>query len=63
MKKPWRTCREVVALISNSEDRTLSTKEDVVVRFHAFICGHCTRWEQHVSYMRQGMTAWKNYKD
>ena len=63
MKKPWRTCREVVALISEREDRSLSTKENAVVRFHALICEHCTRWERHVSIMRQGMSAWKNYMD
>ena len=63
MKKPWRTCREVVALISEREDRTLSTKETVVLRVHAFICMHCSRWERQVSFMRQGMSAWKNYKD
>jgi hypothetical protein len=63
MKKPWRTCREVVALICAREDRALSTKENVVTRFHAFICKHCTQWEQHVSLMRQSMNVWKNYKD
>ena len=63
MKKPWRTCREVVALISAREDRTLSAKESVVLRFHVFICVRCTRWEQHVSLMRKGVSAWKNYKD
>ena len=63
MKKPWRTCREVAALISARHDRTLSTKERVVLRLHEFICMRCTRWDQQVSTMRKGMSAWKNYKD
>ena len=63
MKKPWRTCGEVAALISAREARALSTQERVVVRVHAFICRRCTRWEQQVKFMRQGISAWKNYKD
>ncbi len=63
MKMPWRTCREVTALISNREDRTLSVTELVVLRTHAFICGRCTRWEKQVKFMTQSMNAWKNYKD
>lgn len=63
MKKPWRTCREVVALISAREDRALSTTERVVVHVHKFICDGCTRWDAQVKYMRKSMAAWKNYKD
>lgn len=63
MKKLWRTCREVAALISEREDRALSKKENVVLHLHALICVRCTRWKQQVAVMRQGMNAWKNYKD
>ena len=63
MHKPWRTCREVVTLISERRDRTLSTKEHAVVRFHALVCAQCTRWERHALFMRQGITVWKNYED
>ena len=46
MKKPWGTCREVTALVSAREDRDLSLGERTVLRFHAFICGRCQRWEE-----------------
>lgn len=58
-----RTCREVAALISAREDRSLSTTERVVVRAHAFICRRCTRWEKQVAFMSQSMKVWRNYKD
>jgi hypothetical protein len=57
-----RTCREVAALISTREDRKLSAAEQAVIRAHAFICTRCTRWEQQVKFMSEGMKAWKNYK-
>lgn len=63
MKKPWRTCREVVTLISEREDRALSATEKVVVRFHVFICERCNRWEQQISVMRSGVSAWKHYTE
>ena len=63
MKKPWGTCREVTALVSAREDRDLSLGERAVLRFHAFICGRCQRWEEQVKFMRQSMQAWKNYRD
>lgn len=58
-----RTCREVAALVSEREDRTLSTTERTVIRAHAFICRRCTKWEAQVSFMRKSMRAWGNYKD
>jgi len=61
--KSLRTCREIAALISAREDRTLSTAERVVLRAHALICRGCTRWEQQVAAMSQSMKAWRNYKD
>jgi Putative zinc-finger len=63
MKKPWGTCREVTALISEREDRALSFSERTVLRLHAFICGRCERWEAQVKFMRESMRAWKNYRD
>ncbi|MEQ1595636.1 MAG: zf-HC2 domain-containing protein [Casimicrobium sp.] len=63
MKKPWGTCREVTALVSAREDRDLSMGERTVLRFHAFICGRCERWESQVKFMRESMQAWKNYRD
>jgi len=63
MKKPWGTCREVTALVSAREDRDLSLGERAVLRFHAFICSRCQRWEEQVKFMRQSMQAWKNYRD
>lgn len=58
-----RTCREVAALVSEREDRTLATTERTVIRAHAFICRRCTKWEAQVSFMRKSMRAWGNYKD
>jgi Putative zinc-finger len=62
MKKPWRTCREVTALISAREDRALALHERLVVRVHKMICDGCVRWDQQVSFMRRSMNAWRNYK-
>jgi hypothetical protein len=63
MKKPWRTCREIAALISEREDRKLSTRETAVLHLHVLICARCTRWKQQVALMRHSMSTWKNYKD
>ncbi len=60
--KALRTCREIAALISEREDRTLKLSERAVIRVHVFICRRCTAWEKHVKFMRQGMNAWKNYR-
>lgn len=63
MKKPWRTCREISALMSAREDRALALSERVVLRVHKLVCGGCTRWDGQVKFMHERMSAWKNYTD
>ncbi|MBU6441620.1 MAG: zf-HC2 domain-containing protein [Betaproteobacteria bacterium] len=61
--KPFRTCREVTALVIAREDRALSLRERAIIRAHFLICQACPIFERQVLGMREALGAWRNYRD
>jgi hypothetical protein len=59
----FRKCREVTRLVLERENRTLTTFERVVVRFHLGICIMCTRFTGQVKLMNRAMGRWKQYAE
>ena len=52
------TCKEVARLVLESHDRGLSRRERLGVRLHHLFCDACTRFAQHMRFLR---TAVRRY--
>ncbi len=63
MKSPFRTCREVTALVLGGEDRPLRWSERLAIRFHMRICATCPVFARQVQLMRQALPRWRAYSD
>lgn len=46
-------CRESTRLLSEEQERELSRKEQIALRFHTLICSHCRRFGKHITIIRQ----------
>ncbi|MBI2769119.1 MAG: zf-HC2 domain-containing protein [Burkholderiales bacterium] len=58
-----RSCKQVSALLVAREDRSLSTVEQVALRFHLAACSACPVFERQILTMRNAMGRWRNYSD
>ncbi|HRF74259.1 MAG TPA: zf-HC2 domain-containing protein [Accumulibacter sp.] len=47
------TCREVTLLLSQAQDRKLSTVQGVRLRLHLAICKGCANFSKQMDYLRQ----------
>ena len=56
-----RSCKEVVALVVEREDRALLLRESIVLRAHMWICKACPKFERQILSMRNSMRQWRNY--
>jgi len=56
-------CKQVTHLVLQREDRSLSWRERLGVRFHLLICKACPRFVRQVELMRGAMGRWKRYGD
>ena len=63
MKSPFRSCREVTALVLGGEDRRLGPAERWAVLFHMRICAACPAFARQVKLMREAMPRWRAYRD
>jgi hypothetical protein len=49
------SCRDVTRLVSQRQDRTLTTGEWVKLRVHLLICVACSRFARQLRIMRKAM--------
>lgn len=57
------SCREVVRLILEREDRPLDWRERIALAIHLRICAACPRFESQVALMREAIGRWRRYVD
>lgn len=53
------TCREASELLSQMQDRPLTRRERLRLRFHLAICNYCSRFARHLAFMREAMRAYR----
>ena len=46
-------CRESTRLMSESQERALSNKEKIALKFHTLICRGCRNFGEHLKVIRQ----------
>ena len=46
-------CKDASHLISAAQDRSLSWRERLGLRWHLFLCDACTRFRQHVQFLHR----------
>ena len=63
MKRVFRDCREVTALVLAGQDRELGLAERWAVRLHLQICKACPRFAQQVRLMQQALPRWRAYRE
>lgn len=61
--KPFRTCREVTALVLAREDRRLALRERAAIRVHFLVCKACPVFERQVLTMRDALGNWRRYRE
>jgi hypothetical protein len=54
-----RSCREVTRLVLESEDRELTTTENLALQMHWRICDACRKFRDQAQWMRQAMLRWR----
>ena len=54
------TCREASELLSQMQDRPLTTRERVRLRLHLAICTYCSRFARQVRFLREAMQAYRS---
>lgn len=54
------TCREASELLSQSQDRPLSIRERLRLRFHLTICDACTRFSHQLAFLREAMRSYRS---
>ena len=47
------TCKDASHLVSQRQDRSLSFRERLGLRFHLWMCGNCRRFERQIALMRR----------
>jgi len=53
------TCREASELLSHMQDRPLTTRERMRLRFHLAICTYCSRFARQLVFLRDAMRAYR----
>ncbi|MDQ6620080.1 MAG: zf-HC2 domain-containing protein [Pseudomonadota bacterium] len=53
------TCREASELLSQQQDRPLSGRERLRLRFHLTICNACSRFARQLAFVRAAMRAYR----
>lgn len=51
--KTMLTCKDASHLVSHRQDRALSFRERLRLRFHLWMCGNCRRFERQIALMRR----------
>ena len=53
------SCKEASLLLSEAEDRPLTLVEHVKLRWHLTLCDACTRFSQHLAFLRVAMRRYR----
>lgn len=56
-------CYEVTRLMSEAQERTLTLKERLALRFHTAMCSACRRFGCHLETIRQAMQRYASGAD
>jgi len=56
-------CQEVTRLVSEANERKLSVRERMEIRFHVMMCGPCTNFANQINFMHEAMRAYVSGKD
>jgi len=54
-------CREVTRLISESQERKLSSLEKMPLKFHLMMCSGCNNFSKQVPFLSQAMRAFAKW--
>jgi len=54
------SCRQATRLLSDAQDRRLSTAERLQLRLHVLMCSACRRFGQQLGQMRTGVSHLKH---
>lgn len=63
MKRLFRNCREVTALVLAGQDRELGLAERWALRLHMQICAACPRFAHQARLMQQALPRWRAYRE
>ena len=53
-------CKEATRVISQAQDRSLSTFEAWKLRMHLTVCDACTRFAQQVRFLREALQRYRS---
>ena len=53
-------CKEATRVISQAQDRPLSTFEAWKLRMHLTVCDACTRFSQHIRFLREALQRYRS---
>ncbi|RLJ62093.1 zf-HC2 domain-containing protein [Sulfurisoma sediminicola] len=57
------SCKDATELISQGMDRRLSLVERFGLRLHLLICRGCRATEQHLGFLRNASSAWRQHHE
>jgi len=55
--------QEVTRPVSESNERKLTMKERLAIRFHIIMCGPCANFSKQISFIHDAMRVYVNGKD
>jgi hypothetical protein len=53
------SCKDASRLVSRREEAALSPWHRLVLRLHLSVCAACTRFERHISFLRNAMQKYR----
>ena len=53
------SCKEATRLLSQRQDRALTTAENVKLRLHLVVCIACTRFARQLVFMRTALSRYR----
>ncbi len=56
-------CKQATRLISESQERELSTRQRIFLKVHTLMCSGCHNFSQHMHTLRQAMRSFADGAD
>jgi len=56
----WLSCKEASRVVSQAQDRSLSSFERWKLRMHLAVCDQCTRFERQIRFMREALRRYRS---
>ncbi|HRP97698.1 MAG TPA: zf-HC2 domain-containing protein [Rhodocyclaceae bacterium] len=54
------SCKEATRLMSEEQDRNLSARERITLRFHTIMCIGCTNYRKHMAFLRRAAQRFRD---